>query len=491
MGRPVNGLVAALVLLVAMRTADSFGPSINDNRIKNAYGHFCGIDHDERLLCWGRSLTGEKDILEPKVISRGRWSQVGVGLSHVCALNKDDAFIYCMGEGYSGQLGDGGPVGEPSSLNTMTPIVGGKKFTSLSVGDDHTCAIGATENAFCWGSNEFGQLGNGDNVSSSTPLKVFSDVDSWKTISAGTQHTCGTRNGIEAWCWGNNEHQEVNSSPEKSVLTPSKVAGSWRGVTAGDGYTLAVDGTGKGFGWGLNELIDVDFAYGGMLGDNSSSMCFDPRTGELCQAADTVAAESDTLSTADGLVDLTVQRTENIVPIAGNRLWQTISAGGGVPCGIELGTGKMFCWGYTLGEAYVAGSPQSLDPVPLEGSTPDEFWVSVSSGIAGSRCGIQQDGLGYCWGLNDFDCEGNCPLGDGTRNNSPTPVQVKGVKDWLAPGTEANATVAPGPIVDAEIPGPIIGTPDSGGPGDALSSSYLAVPTSMAILAAIASLLVG
>ena len=244
------------------------------------------------MLCWGRALAGEKDILEPKVIGKARWSQVGVGLNHVCALNKDDEFIYCMGEGYSGQLGDGGPVGEPSRLTTMTPVVGGKKFIHLSVGDDHTCAIGETENAFCWGSNEFGQLGNGDNVSSSTPLKVFSDVDSWKTISAGTQHTCGTKNGIEAWCWGNNGHQQVNSSPEKSVLTPSKVAGSWRGVTAGDGYTLAVDGTGKGFGWGLNEMIDVDFAYGGMLGDNSSSMCFDPRTEELCPEADNVAAES-------------------------------------------------------------------------------------------------------------------------------------------------------------------------------------------------------
>ena len=459
--------------------------------MKNAYGHFCGIDHEERLLCWGRALAGEKDILEPKVIGKARWSQVGVGLNHVCALNKDDEFIYCMGEGYSGQLGDGGPVGEPSRLTTMTPVVGGKKFIHLSVGDDHTCAIGETENAFCWGSNEFGQLGNGDNVSSSTPLKVFSDVDSWKTISAGTQHTCGTKNGIEAWCWGNNGHQQVNSSPEKSVLTPSKVAGSWRGVTAGDGYTLAVDGTGKGFGWGLNEMIDVDFAYGGMLGDNSSSMCFDPRTEELCPEADNVAAESKNPGAADALVDLIVQRTENIVPIAGNRLWQSISAGGRVPCGIELGTGQMFCWGYTLGEAYVAGSPQSLDPIPLEGPTANASWVTVSSGIAGSRCGIQKSGLAYCWGLNDFDCEDNCPLGDGTMMNSPTPVQVKTVDDWLAPGTDVNATTAPGPVVDIEIPQPIISVPDIGVPGNVLSSSHPRMTTSTAILAAIACMLVG
>jgi alpha-tubulin suppressor-like RCC1 family protein len=313
-----------------------------------------------------------------------------------------------------------------------------------------------TENAFCWGSNEFGQLGNGDNVSSSTPLKVFSDVDSWKTISAGAQHTCGTKNGIEAWCWGNNAHQEVNSSPEKVVLTPSKVTGSWRGVAAGDGYTLAVDGTGKGFGWGLNEVIDVDFAYGGMLGDNSSSMCFDPRTEDLCPDADRVAVEAANPSSAVSEVDLTVRRTENIVPIAGNRLWESITSGGRIPCGIELGTGQLFCWGYTLGEAYVAGSPQSLEPVPLEGPSTNASWVTVSSGIAGSRCGIQISGLGYCWGLNDFDCEDNCPLGDGNTRNSAVPVQVKGVNDWLAPGSNVNTTEAPAPVVDAQIPQPIM-----------------------------------
>ncbi len=242
-------------------------------------------------------------------------------------------------------------------------------------------------------------------------------------------------------------------------------------------------------------MVDVDFAYGGMLGDNSSSMCFDPRTDELCQEADRVAAESENFSAADGLIDLTVRRTENIVPIAGNRLWQSISAGGRVPCGIELGTGKMFCWGYTLGEAYVAGSPQSLDPIPLEGSTTNASWVAVSSGIGGSRCGIQRDGLGYCWGLNDFDCEDNCPLGDGTTRNSPIPVQVKAVDDWLAPGVSASDYAsdyeAPGPVVDAEIPGPIISMPDISEPDDVVSSSHPAVPMSLAVLAAIASLLVG
>ena len=420
------------------------GPTVNENRLKNAYGHFCGIDSEDRLLCWGRGLVsneefGSKDVLVPTVVGPGksRWSQVGVGMRHICALNKDDSFVYCMGSGYNGQLGDGSPVDENATVEKLTPIVGGKEFRYLTVGDYHACAISKTGSAFCWGSNEYGQLGNGDTESSSTPIEVFSDVDSWTTISAGAQHTCGTKNGLEGWCWGSNVYQEVNASPEERVLSPSKVAGNWKSVVAGDSYTLAIDTAGKGFGWGVNELIDVDFAYGGMLGDNSTTMCYDPRTQTLCSEADDIADVSNT-------------KTENIVPIAGDHVWSSISAGGRIPCGIELVTQRMLCWGYTLGEAYVDGSPQSLFPTPIGGAEANATWALASSGVAGSRCGIQTDGYGYCWGLNVFDCQDNCPLGDGNTDNSPVPVRVLGVDDWLVPGVDLNETEV-ATTVDIEV----------------------------------------
>jgi alpha-tubulin suppressor-like RCC1 family protein len=412
-------------------------PLVGVNRIKNAYGSFCGINGKDQLLCWGSDMVTGKEALAPKFVSSGPWQQVGVGREHMCALHKENKFVYCMGSGSNGQLGNGSPLGEVTQLRKLTPVVGGKKFDYLSVGDDHTCAIGEKKNAFCWGNNEYGQLGTGDNVSTSTPLEVFSSNDSWDTISAGSQHTCATKNGLEAWCWGNNVYKEVNSSPETMVLTPSKIAGNWRGISAGDGYTLAIDGTSKGFGWGLNERIDIDFAFGGMLGDNSLSMCYDPTTETLCQEADGID------------FDATLTRAESIVPIAGGHLWKSISAGGRVPCGI-LESGEMLCWGYTLGEAYVDGSPQSLTPVPIEGDQSNATWTAVSSGIAGSRCGIQADGSGWCWGLNEFDCEDNCPLGDGTRENSPTPVKLVGVKDWL--GFPGDISIAIPPETEAAPP---------------------------------------
>ena len=317
-----------------------FGPHLNDNRLHNAYGQFCGIDSEDRLLCWGRSLKPDStmaEAVEPRVLSEGRWSQVGVGKNHLCALNKDDRLVYCMGSGSNGQLGDGSPVGKETKIKELTPIVGGKEFQYLTVGDNHACAIGVTQNAFCWGSNEYGQLGNGDRISSSTPLKVFSDVDSWTTISAGAEHTCGTKNAIEAWCWGNNLHREVNSSPEDSIVTPSRIDGSWRMVQAGDGYTLAIDGVGKGFGWGVNERVNVDFAYGGMLGDNSTTMCYDPATKTLCPEADEVAAKANSSdSDSTKLTETEILKTENIVPIAGDHLWSSITSGGRIPCGIEV-----------------------------------------------------------------------------------------------------------------------------------------------------------
>lgn len=86
------------------------------------------------------------------------------------------------------------------------------------------------------------------------------------------------------------------------------------------------------------------------------------------------------------------------------------------------------------------GSPQTLFPTSISGNQSDAAWAVASSGVAGSRCGIQKNGLGFCWGLNEVDCGDNCPLGDGKTQNSPIPVQVKGVKSWLAAGSDVNAT---------------------------------------------------
>ena len=410
------------------------------NRIKAGYGTFCGIAKDGALYCWGNDILTGEELLRPKLIDKGPWKEVGIGIGFLCALNGKDDYVYCYGKGSNGELGDGSPVGKESVENALTPIVGSREFTTLTVGDYHACSLSKDASAFCWGLNDFGQLGTGDNVSSSTPLQVFSDLKNWRDISAGSDHTCATKNNDEGWCWGHNQYSQVSPKSEEVTLIPSKLEGSWNTISAGNDFTLGIDTSGSGFGWGLSELIDVDFAIGGMLGDNSS-LCYDFNTTTFC-AIDTMYNDF----TADGITGQYV-KTENVVPIAGNKRWQSVSAGR-IPCAIEQGTQNLYCWGYTTGEAYADGSPQINYPVLMNGTAGTE-WVSISSSKSGSHCGIQKDGTGWCWGRNVFDCESNCPLGDGTENNSPIPVKVVDVNDWL----DSNADVWMNPA-DSYPPSP-------------------------------------
>ena len=388
------------------------------------YETFSGISSDGGLYIWGSDLVDDSiPITEPKLLDEGPWLQVGVGLRFMCALKETDRNIYCLGEGNSGQLGDGGQIGQDSAVNKLTPIVGGRTFDSLCVGTYHACAITDTGKAFCWGDNSAGQLGSGDNVSSSTPIPVFSDVDmeNWREISCGSQHTCATKSNDEGWCWGLNNYKQVSGQGEEVTRIPSQIEGRWQTISAGDEFTLGIDSLGSGFGWGLSERVDLDFAIGGQLGDNST-LCYNLETGGFC------AGNSDDFGSYDYEYSESFESFEdNPVPIAGNKVWQSISAGR-IPCAVEAETFALYCWGYTTGEALVDGSPQSNFPVLVDDSTE---WVSVSSGPSGARCGIQTDGSGWCWGRNTFNCEGECPLGDGTLKNSAVPVQVVKIKDWI------------------------------------------------------------
>lgn len=416
--------------------------------MKAGYGTFCGISSKAALYCWGDDILTGEPLPQPVLVDKGPWSDVGVGLGYLCALHAENLYVYCYGEGYDGQLGDGSAVGEKSKLNKLTPIVGSKEFTDLTVGTYHSCALSPEKKAFCWGLNDYGQLGTGDNVSSSTPLPVFSDVDDWIEISAGSDHTCGTKANEEGWCWGHNNYKQVSPMADDITLIPSKLNGNWKAISAGDRFSLGIDSAGAGYGWGLSEIIDVDFAIGGMLGDNSD-LCLDLETGTACDTTD--ASQSSGIGTpgSSSMISendydygvLPAPRFETPVPIAGGYTWTSISAGR-VPCAIEQGTQSLYCWGYTWGEAYVDGSPQTNYPIQPNG-TENTSWVSLSASDSGPHCGIQTDGTGWCWGRNDFNCETNCPLGDGTMNNSATPVRVIKIDDWLGgiPLVAENGTV--------------------------------------------------
>lgn len=135
--------------------------------IAGGFGFTCGLAGDGAAYCWGDNSAGQ--LGDGTTVSRGApgrvqipggaaLAQVVVGLNHACALGRDGA-VYCWGEGSSGQIGDAQFTARPTPVAVALPP--GTAAAQLSAGGDHSCAITSAGAAYCWGSNAYGQIGDG------------------------------------------------------------------------------------------------------------------------------------------------------------------------------------------------------------------------------------------------------------------------------------------------------------------------------------------
>ena len=144
--------------------------------------------------------------------------------------------LWCWGDGTFGELG----TGHTTSANLpqqVTKRTAG--WNSITVGGFHTCATRSDGTLWCWGYNDFGQLGIGNTISQDLPQQVTSPAaDGWASGTAGYQHTCAARSDTTLWCWGNDREGELgigNSIGQYEV--PQQVT-----VPAGTGWTSPVSG---------------------------------------------------------------------------------------------------------------------------------------------------------------------------------------------------------------------------------------------------------
>ena len=111
---------------------------------------------------------------------------LATGYYHACALTATGA-AYCWGSGFSGQLGDGSVIDYRASPSA---VMGGLRFASVSGGYWHTCGVSVQGAAYCWGNNNWAQLGDSTRAAHGAPAPVSGAVVFAK-LAAGGRHTCG------------------------------------------------------------------------------------------------------------------------------------------------------------------------------------------------------------------------------------------------------------------------------------------------------------
>ena len=244
----------------------------NFEDIATGQHHTCGVIDVGDAYCWGRNNTGQLgdgstvDTSTPVQVSGGpSFASLSLGAAHTCGLTSDGT-AYCWGFNSSGQLGDGttsGGVDEP------TAVLGGLNFTTLTVGLSFNCGLRAAGNVYCWGNNEWGQLGDGTTTNRTSPVLVSGGL-TFTSIGAGYFHACGVAVGGDAYCWGQNMYAQLGDGTSTGRTTPGLVSGGlgFKSVRAGEEHSCAVGTDGVVYCWGRNGY--------GQLGDRTNNSRYTP-----------------------------------------------------------------------------------------------------------------------------------------------------------------------------------------------------------------------
>jgi alpha-tubulin suppressor-like RCC1 family protein len=379
-------------------TAPEAGPALaaaavsglSFKQVSVGQSHTCAVSVDSLAYCWGYNFTGQlgdgtqTDRATPvRVATTRRFLGVSAGTAYTCGITVSHQAFCWGGNSTYGTLGDGTTV--DVRLKPVA-VAGGLHFRQVAAGNSHTCAVTLDDKAYCWGSNSFGPLGDGTEETRLVPVPVHGGLK-FRQLDTGLGHTCGVTLTNSAWCWGNNSSGELGRGPPQDEShTPVRVLGGlqFRRVIAGFTHTCGETTDNKGYCWGSNLF--------GESGDGTNN-------------------------------------NQRLTPVAvvGGLQFDRIGAGGrDHTCGLTLDH-KAYCWGSNdsgqlgigtnEGLPIHVGFPFSSRPRAVVGGL---LFVQLSAYYQ-HTCGVTTDSRVYCWGSNN---EGQ--LGDGTHNNSLSPVKVAG-----------------------------------------------------------------
>lgn len=214
------------------------------NRIRGQLGNDDPLDDCAAADPSGCSVT------TPVAVSpagAGAWGDPVLGTRHTCAL-QDDGTLWCWGHNNDSQLGYSGDDGA-----VPTPVGTATDWTTVSPGDSSTCGVRSPGTLWCWGANTDGLLGTGM-VGGNEPMPVQVGLESdWVAVAVGSfRHACGLRSDQSLWCWGRNDFGQLGlGSTGDPEPTPVQIPGTWASVSPGSGHTCAIAVDGTLWCWGL------------------------------------------------------------------------------------------------------------------------------------------------------------------------------------------------------------------------------------------------
>jgi alpha-tubulin suppressor-like RCC1 family protein len=188
-------------------------------------------------------------------------AQLAAGGSHSCLITSSKG-VKCWGSNYYGELGDGTTTDQVAPVD----VVGLTGVTAIAAGYSHTCAVISSGGVKCWGGNYRGQLGDNSITNRLTPVDVIGLSSGVMAIAVGQQHTCAITTAGALKCWGDNSEGQLGDGTTANKLTAVDIAGLGSGVidvSLGAYHSCVVTALGRVKCWGNNFSGQVGV---GMLG---------------------------------------------------------------------------------------------------------------------------------------------------------------------------------------------------------------------------------
>src|SRR5450759_3341817 len=241
-------VIASVVSVVRLAAAPPAAAATTPTTVAAGWTHACLI-RSGNAYCWGDNTYGELGnnstvastvpvpVYTGGVLSGVTLTQIATGNGFTCALSSGGA-VYCWGANNYGELGintSQAASDVPVAVSTAVAL-SGVTVTQISAGQYHACALGGGK-AYCWGWNAWGQLGNATTTNSTAPVAVStSGVLSGLTLSgiaAGYEHACALSSAGADYCWGSDAHGElgIGSGTDSDVPVAVSTAGALSGVT--------------------------------------------------------------------------------------------------------------------------------------------------------------------------------------------------------------------------------------------------------------------
>lgn len=306
------------------------------------------------------------------------WKSVhGNSSDSVCGVKKDGT-MWLWGNNRSGKLGTNDIVARSSPVQIIGDWEQGATNYANSGG------VRKNGQLWIWGRNNVGQLGTNDTVDQSSPVQTITGGSNWKQLAIGYQHAVAIKTDGTLWNWGSNNRGQLGDSTNANRSSPVQtiaLGSNWKQCSAGLEHTAAIKNDGTLWLWGRNT--------NGQLGDGT-----------------------------------TTNRSSPVQTIAGGNNWKLVNCGDYHTAAIKT-DGTLWLWGAGGQGRLGHGTTQSRSS-PVQTIAGGNDWYLVSCGIYHTAA-IKKNGSLWTWGSNSSG-----QLGDGTRTNRSSPIQVIHEFDWVS-----------------------------------------------------------